>query len=1364
MSLRSRARLHLIKTSCWLATLILYFIGSHTDLNVAPKGQHWNSEQSVWFLQLNHRPTTVETAERIYTEPVLNRLKAVDGIMSSYGLTYSHASVFLLLSNEHRQSALQQARDIVDEVVANQGRSAGQAAYHLAVRPLHQVEKDLGLGYKSFANIDSRLWAITKTILERHPNQSTSTFHIADVIRPDVDVNLGSQPLSNASLRTARAMMQLDGVLDVFFKNVHLPTINVKIDSVASSRSGLLAADVITKMQSLLQKPFASTIENNDENLLTSRNVPTNTVELGAMPLHFYENSEIKLENVAAVNQQLSRRTLFFPDEPHLLSSSTENTANLDTTLSIVLSPQAGQNEVRTKIESILKQNLSFMPYRLQTSASHGGWQWVGLAGLLVCLVTIRAKAFAGLLQHIGLGLLLTSVGGIWFSLPFDFVVLLLIFIAFAFSAVSHAFENLADRKNLPSGILGRLTAGKVLFLFASSMWLTHWLFASKAMELYRTAQFSVVTLALWAAENLVFARYTTKIENVPLLKNVERLRFLKLCGILIGLFCFVKIGQPSLSPRADSLRIAFKNTTDATGFTNLPEVTTSDSIRATKVFGHATERQLVFVPNQNGRAPGNETLLSRTTAAMGSQSIGWLDINSVPTLIQISEAAFSNQPTVDEAYAKAQSWSAQVAISKLAHTSLQSVPSVRLRDGSGFRAVVEFDLNKNQSNQKVPLPTTAEVRSDAATSQNIASEFKSWVLLFSFICFLLSGLFLNSLGRGLRILATLLLTFGLGYVLANFIAMNANVSSISEHLQFEWTFYFAVMLTGLWTSVAMTSDSRRLQGMHLSDSLDFCKKSFEKISIVSFILCCISSMLSFIDIRFFYFVLPSFALAVFLKWMALGWFMTWIQLTEQFYRYVLRWSIGFVKKAVLLIVIGAAGLWHPVNLHAAENVQSISANCTNLVTVVFPLYGRPKGVESPVAKSVYTERMAQEIPCSYIELGKASELLEIHTSARDTRSQGLILKKLEKFLEAQSANLGPDIRRHFPNFSEAQMPRVRVLGGYFEEFFGATAFTIIDLQSGVLNGVTKEWYALGEDVSGIATLARQLKNDDSLFIDKIIQKHERVPVFLRSVESLDKHPISENLSEEVDVFVRSRLQFPTKRFVFDRKAFFTETTDIDQSKYIVDLSIRRDGVRMFASGTIESKSNRARRTFWIEGDLSNIHRFTNTVFETIESELAALDGIFNYVAVFGGELWAQSEHPSKFLTAQFRQNRGNASFSFRIRNGELDSADKPVRALTLGALAGWQFIDLRWAAADVGLSLDLGSFGETFKKLFFERSFIASYGSYAQTQFIVYENISIIVRAGIEKPMQISVNEKTTKLLLPTLSQSLMIGAGVAF
>lgn len=1364
MSLRTNTRKKLVKSFFWLASFILFFIGLNSDFRLVSKGQTWNSEQTVWFLQLNHRPTTVDAAERFYTEPVLNRLKSVDGVVSSYGLTYAHASVFLLLSNEHRQTSLQHARNIVEEVVANQGRIAGGSAYHLIVRPLKQVEQELSLGYKSFANADSRLWAVTKAILQRTHKQKTSTFHISDVVEPDIEVTLGKHPLSNAALRTAKTIMQLDGVLDVFFKNVHLPTIDVKIDSIVASRTGLLAADIITKMQSRLQKPFSSTIENAHENLLSARNTPTNVIELGALPLHFFEKSEIKLSDVASLEQKISHQSLFFPDEPHLLTKLNENTPNEDTRLSVVLAPQAEPNEVRSKIKSILEQNLSYMPFRMHSRDGRPGWQWIGLVGIFLCILSLRAKQHVGILQHIGLSLLLCAVGGLLLNLPFDFLTAFLILIAFIFSSLSQMFEKLSDKKNLPSGILGRHSSGKLLFLFAGSMWLTHWLFSVSVLELYRTAQFSVITLALWAAESLAFSPYTAKDDSLPLNKSDERNRFVKFCFVLMCLFCVAKITQPIVSPRSDSLRIAFKNTSDAVDLANSAEVNASGSVRAAHVFGHTTERQLVFVPNKNGNAPGNETLLARATAAIGPQSIGWLDVNSTPTLIQTSELAFSNISTVDEAFSKAHAWTTQVSLGHVANAVLQSFPNIRLKDNAGYKAIVEFELNKNQSNQNVSLPANAEMRSDATTSRFVKSEFGTWLLLFSFICFLLSGLLFNSLGRGLRILATLYLTFGLGYALSSIISLNAKVSLLSEHLQFEWSFYFAVLLTALWNSVAVTSESRRLQGMHVSNSLDFCKRRFESVSTKSFILCTGSCILSFTDNRFFYLVLPTFALGVFLRWMALGWFMMWIQLTEQFYRYTLRWSIGFVKNAAMLLVAGIVGYGQQSFLNAAENVHSISANCTNIVTVVFPIYGRPKGVESPVAKSVYTERLAQEIPCSYIELGKTTELLELHTSSRDTRSQGVILNKIEKFLEAQNENLGSNIRQHFPVFTKAQMPRIRVLGGYFEEFFGATAFTIVDIQNGILNSVTKEWYASGEDISGIATLAKQLKNDDSLFIEKIIQKHERVPVFLRTVESLDKHPISENLSEEVEVFVRSRLQFPTKGFVFDRKAFFTEINDIDKAKYIVDINIRRDGVRMFASGTIEAKSGRARRTFWIEGDLSNIHHFTDTVFETIESELAALDGIFNYVAVIGGEFWAQNEHPSKFLTAQFRQNRGNASFSFRIRNGELDSADKPMRTLTLGALAGWQFIDLRWAAADVGLSVDLGSFGETFKKLFFERSFIASYGGYAQTQFIVYENISIIVRAGLEKPMQISVNEKTTKLLLPTLSQSLMIGAGVAF
>jgi hypothetical protein len=403
-------------------------------------------------------------------------------------------------------------------------------------------------------------------------------------------------------------------------------------------------------------------------------------------------------------------------------------------------------------------------------------------------------------------------------------------------------------------------------------------------------------------------------------------------------------------------------------------------------------------------------------------------------------------------------------------------------------------------------------------------------------------------------------------------------------------------------------------------------------------------------------------------------------------------------------------------------------------------------------------------MPCAWVGYNFGQDMIKIHEGFRSTASQHRIVTSLGEFVNKNRAAIEAAATANLQKMSADSKAQVRVLGGFYEEFLGSVSFTILDFYKGREPVITKVSSSEEQQTQTMSKIALYLRGENTQLHEEILGEASRLPVYFEPVESLDKHPVSENIAGEVGIFLSSRFLNPMSSNLLERKTFFRLERDQSAAKFILNVKIRRDETRLYASLTARSRDGSSRRSAWIEGEVSRFSEFEEEILSVARRTLSNIENIADYTIAIGSDFWMRKQdNISKMYTLYFRQNLGNAAISARLRTGTIRDDDKITKASLFGggAALGWQFFDIRWMTGDMGVSLDGGLASSSLDDS--SRDFWMSYGGYTQFQSSIGKNFSIVGRAGIEQPQKLSRNTESGKIF-DSFYWNGFVGVGVIF
>jgi hypothetical protein len=298
-----------------------------------------------------------------------------------------------------------------------------------------------------------------------------------------------------------------------------------------------------------------------------------------------------------------------------------------------------------------------------------------------------------------------------------------------------------------------------------------------------------------------------------------------------------------------------------------------------------------------------------------------------------------------------------------------------------------------------------------------------------------------------------------------------------------------------------------------------------------------------------------------------------------------------------------------------------------------------------------------------------------------------------------------------------------------------------------------------------ISKMAIYLRGENIQFYEEILGEATRLPVFIEPVESLDKHPLSENLAGEIGLFLNSRFLNPMNFSLLERKTFFRIEKNRARAAHTLSVRIRRESTHLYASITATARQGTARRTAWIEGDITLLPEFEEEILAVATKTLANAEGITDYFLGLGIDMWALGKEPTQMVSLQFRQNLGNAGLGLRLRSGthKAEGAIDKYSLVSVGGCVGWQFFDFRWLAADSGISADAGLASANTTRSTEARNLWISFGGYAQAQVLLRKNLAILGRVGAEQPFSLGTSEQS-KAIFHSYYGNASIGVGLTF
>jgi hypothetical protein len=193
-------------------------------------------------------------------------------------------------------------------------------------------------------------------------------------------------------------------------------------------------------------------------------------------------------------------------------------------------------------------------------------------------------------------------------------------------------------------------------------------------------------------------------------------------------------------------------------------------------------------------------------------------------------------------------------------------------------------------------------------------------------------------------------------------------------------------------------------------------------------------------------------------------------------------------------------------------------------------------------------------------------------------------------------------------------------------------------------------------------------------------------------------------------------------------------------------------------------------KSLWIEDDLTNLQKFEEKLLAGSQRALAKLEGLYDYSAAVGVSLLANQSSSARLFGVVLRQNLGSLAATARVRVGKSDVSEKSSepQTLILGGLGGaYQIVDVPMVALDLGLGVDGGiaqlqASSEAGAKAP-EPNLYLSGNVFAQCVVSLQNGLSLIVRAGLEKPYEAPTGQSKTGGALPGQLDG-FVGLGYSF
>lgn len=651
---------------------------------------------------------------------------------------------------------------------------------------------------------------------------------------------------------------------------------------------------------------------------------------------------------------------------------------------------------------------------------------------------------------------------------------------------------------------------------------------------------------------------------------------------------------------------------------------------------------------------------------------------------------------------------------------------------------------------------------------------------LFTLILVLgtLGGLFFGSITRWALATTTCALLLA-AFATIDFISQSL-ASSVSTAMFPTPGVWVGMQLLLIWFIMKKTSDSRRRANMTLEQAFSaqiLVCRSIRRFGLIPAALLATTAIV-FPDFRQSLILLIAawFSLAFILP----DWLLLWVRAFERWNRFTLKQEILSALRAArqpaVILLLATCTIFTSSQAKAVAS-RSVNGGCTDTATAILPILGRPKGQEKPPVRAFLSERLMQETPCAWLDETLTEPIATILARYRSSAAQSQIIEDLAELVQNNRKRIDAEAIEKIQEHSQGQNAlRTRIYGGYFEEFFGNISLTIIefpDIGKPVLSKIT---IPESQQTEGISFLASFIRGESKKFFEELLGESARIPVYIESVESQDQHPISENLAQEIDLFLRSRFLFPISFDFFERKTFFRAEDDRESAKYILNVKIRKHESRLFASITTTAPSGQ-RRQAWIESDINQLPAFEEEILTLSKKDLTYLEGIVDYGIVVSTDSLFNQQSWTRLYGIAFRQNFGNAGIGFRFRGGSFNLHYTPIAGeiYSFGSAVGWQFSDFRWFVADAGISLDLGFVSAHPPENLSPTDTIAetstgrkrypffTYGPYAQAQLISRRQLTVIGRVGLEQP-QLLGSEEARSQLFDALYINLMLGVGIAF
>lgn len=691
------------------------------------------------------------------------------------------------------------------------------------------------------------------------------------------------------------------------------------------------------------------------------------------------------------------------------------------------------------------------------------------------------------------------------------------------------------------------------------------------------------------------------------------------------------------------------------------------------------------------------------------------------------------------------------------------------------FARDVQTEITRRAQTQfgrtKSSVRTSSEIHSAARTAELKIVSITA-VLLFFF-----SATFFSSVSRACLVSLTFCGYYGIAFACTELTTHLFPSHSLPMHERGPFMLLSAGLFTSLWASLLTTSDSIRKANRSLEEAnapvLQACWRITQG-GLAVVLLALAAGMFSHSERFALTTGLFALVACVALGGVAPGWILGWAHFAEHANRFVLSALVrlkhqrtGHSFRALLMLLILCPLIGIEPTAFAQKDLSTIDVHCDSIGTAILPIIGRPKGKEEAPQRAIFTERLAQETPCAWIETGLSAKISNIVQKYRGSAEQNRLIQELDILVGAERARIDTVAQKRLAVRSSPKVPmQTRIYGGFYEEFYGNISFTIIEFRKNAKPVLVKATFSEANQTQGIAVIAASFRGESFKLFEEILGENQRIPVYLEPVESLDKHPISENLAQEMDLFLRSRLVYPLSSSLLERKTFFRAEEDRTVAKQLTSVKIRRDGTRFYASIHSSSLTDHKSRTAWVEGDVSQLPAFEEDVLAALQKTLAANEGIADYCFVMSADLWVRANEFTRLYGVALRQNLGNAAFSLRLRTTDRKKAvesDPNQSILMAGAAGGWQFADIRWLVADVGFGLDAGLLTVTSPSAGSSRTLMLAYGPFIQSEVLFAKNFALLGRAGVEVPTRLDTTKEIGRPL-PGYVFNVSLGLGVAF